>query len=306
VDPIPFKTCNYNCVYCQLGRTTPLTNQRGDYLPPEKILAEVREALASPRPIDTITFVGQGEPLLCVSLGWLIRQVKALTDIPVALITNGSLLFKPGVRKEVCAADVVLPSLDAADQETFRRINRPWPRLHIAKIVQGMIAFREEFTGQLWVEVMLVRGLNDNAMALQSIRDSLAQIRPDQVHLNVPIRPPAETWVEPPDDAGLMRAMTILGEAALIITPAEGTFTLSEEMPLTDAIVEIIRRHPMREATLVEILNGAAKQPGQAQATLTALAASRQVQRHVYQGEAFWRYTSRDHHAASHNEQEGP
>ena len=292
VDPIPFKTCNYNCVYCQLGRTTPLTNERKDFFPPKDILTEVRTALETNKSdqIDYVTFVGQGEPLLCASLGWLIRGVRALTDIPVAVITNGSLLFKPEVREAVRVAEVVMPTLDAADEEIFRRINRPWPKLHIAEIIEGMAAFRKIFDGQLWVEVMLVKGINDTEQALSGIAGALSCIRPDQVHINVPIRPPAEEWVEPPDDEGLIRAMAILGEVAPIVTPAEGAFELVENLPVVDAIIEIIRRHPMRETKLVETLTRCAEEPAEVQTMLEMLAANGQARRHVYRGQAFWEY----------------
>ena len=145
VDPIPFKTCNYNCVYCQLGRTTPLTNERRDFFPPETILAQVQDALERHQPseVDYVTFVGQGEPTLCASLGWLIRHVKALTDIPVAVLTNGALLFQPEVREELAAADLVMPTLDAADQKTFRKINRPWPHFRIAEIIEVLRPFAQ-------------------------------------------------------------------------------------------------------------------------------------------------------------------
>ncbi len=145
VDPISFKTCNYNCVYCQLDRTRPVTNERWDFFSPEAILAQVRRALEDREPaeIDYVTFVGQGEPTLCASLGWLIRQVKQLTEVPVVVITNGALLYRADVRDELIAADAVMPTLDAADQETFRRINRPWPKLRIEEIVAGMTTFRE-------------------------------------------------------------------------------------------------------------------------------------------------------------------
>jgi len=290
VDPIPFKTCNYNCVYCQLGRTTPLTNERKDYFPPEEILAQVREALARHQPgeIDYVTFVGQGEPLLCASLGWLIRGVKAMTDIPVAVITNGSLLFLPEVREEVRVADVVMPTLDAADEETFRRINRPWPRLHIAEIIEGMVAFRDEFTGQLWVEVMLVKGLNDREEVLLPLRDALQRIRPDQVQINVPIRPPAESWVEIPDHEGLMRAMAILGEGTTLMLPYEGTFDLSGYDSAVEAVLAIIRRHPMREERLMETLARFA--PGEVREALRQLQTSGQAQRLEYRGQVFWSY----------------
>jgi wyosine [tRNA(Phe)-imidazoG37] synthetase (radical SAM superfamily) len=293
VDPIPFKVCNYNCVYCQLGRTTPLTNQRQVFFPPEDILAEVRQVLERNQfdQIDHITFVGEGEPLLCASLGWLIRGVKALTDdIPVAVITNGSLLFMPEVREEVRPAEVVIPTLDAADEETFRRINRPWPELHIAEIIEGLVAFRQMFQGQLWVEVMLVKGVNDTEQVLTGIAGALRRIRPGQVHINVPIRPPAETWVEPPEDEGLIRAMAILGEVAPIVTPATGAFKLAEGKSAVDGIIDIIRRHPMREAELVETLTHYVDDPADVEMTLARLATSDQARRRVYRDQAFWEY----------------
>jgi wyosine [tRNA(Phe)-imidazoG37] synthetase (radical SAM superfamily) len=292
IDPIPFKTCNYNCVYCQLGRTTPLTNERREFFPVEDILAEARSALETHRAdqIDYITFVGQGEPLLCASLGRLIRGVKALTDLPIAVITNGSLLFMPQIRAELCLAQVVIPTLDAADEETFRRINRPWPNLHLAEIIEGLAAFRRMFKGRLWVEVMLVKGLNDTEQALSGIAGALNLIRPDQVHLNIPIRPPAEAGVEPPDDEGLIRAMALLGEVAPIVTPAEGCFNLVAGMPVVEAIIEIIRRHPMREAKLVETITRYAAGPADVQEALEMLAASGQAHRHCYRGQAFWEY----------------
>jgi wyosine [tRNA(Phe)-imidazoG37] synthetase (radical SAM superfamily) len=288
VDPVPFKTCNYNCVYCQLGRTSPLTNRRADFFPVQDILAEAQAALSAHRPgqIDYVTIVGQGEPLLCASLGRLIRGLKALTGIPVAVITNGSLLFMPEMREEVGAADVVMPSLDAADEETFRRVNRPWPRLHIQDIIEGMAALREVLAGQLWVEVMLVKGLNDTEETLLPIAAALKRIRPDQVHVNVPIRPPAEAWVAPPDDEGRMRAMAILGDAAPLIMPADGVFELAEDMPTADAILQIIRRHPMRESELLATL--ADRSPDEVGDTLRSLEAGDQVQRIEYLGQRFW------------------
>lgn len=292
VDPIPFKTCNYNCVYCQLGRTKPVTNERRDFFSPEEILAQVRDALERHQPgeIDYITFVGQGEPTLCASLGWLIRQVKAMTNLPVAVITNGALLYQADVRAELAAADVVMPTLDAADQTTFRRINRPWPHFRIANIIEGMAIFREMFHGQFWMEVMLVKRLNDDEATLLGIRDALARINPDRIQINVPIRPPAEAWVEVPDDEAIMHATAILGEAAEVVAPYEGTFDLSGFTDVTEAVLAVIRRHPMRESRLVETLNRFA--PGEVQATLARLESGGQAQRRVYRGEIFWQYAT--------------
>lgn len=288
IDPIPLKTCNWNCVYCQLGRTRPLTNQRQEYFPPQAILAEVRAALNAhpPGEIDWITFVGSGEPTLHAGLGWLIRQVKALTDLPVAVITNGSLLYLPEVREELAAADAVLPTLDSGTMKLYRQINRPHPELTFTRLLEGLIAFRDEYQGKLWLEVMLVRGLNDTETALRDIATALPQIRPDEVHLNLPIRPPVESWVQPPDEEGLLRATAILGDTAKVIHPAAGNFDLSGYDSLAEAVVAIITRHPMRQAELEQAL--ARWAPGQITQVLAELKASGQAQVVERYGARFW------------------
>jgi len=288
IDTIPLKTCNWNCVYCQLGRTIPLTNERKEYIPRADILAEVKQALAAHKPgeIDWVTYVGSGEPTLHVGLGWLIREVKALTDLPVAVITNGALLYLPEVRQELSAADAVLPTLDAGNPRLYRKINRPYPEITFERLVEGLIAFRREYQGQLWVEVMLVRGLNDTEEALREIAATLQTIHPDQVHINLPTRPPAELWVQPPDEEGLLRARAILGEVARVVHPAEGDFDLSGYKDMVDAVVAVITRHPMREEELIRTLERWS--PGQVQEALQALSLSGRaqvVERYSYR---FW------------------
>lgn len=252
IDTIPLKTCNWNCVYCQLGRTVPLTNERKEYIPREDILAEVEQALAAHRPdeIDWVTFVGSGEPTLHSGIGWLIRRVKARTEKPVTVITNGALLQLAGVREELSAADAVLPTLDAGNAALYRKINRPHPEVTFERLVDGLCEFRHEYRGKLWLEVMLVRGLNDSEEDLRGIAATLEGIHPDEIHINLPTRPPVETWVAPPDEDGLLRAMSILGEVARVMHPAEGHFDLSGYENIVDAVIGIITRHPMREDEL--------------------------------------------------------
>ncbi|MBN1453968.1 MAG: radical SAM protein [Anaerolineales bacterium] len=296
IDTIPLKTCNWNCVYCQLGRTVPLTNERLEYLPRNEILAEVEQALAAHKPgeIDWVTFVGSGEPSLHVGLGWLIRKVKELTDtstgsahrLPVAVITNGALLYLPEVREELAAADAVLPSLDAGNARLYRKINRPHPDITFERLVDGLVAFRKEYQGLLWVEVMLVRGLNDSEEALREIMTVLEQVQPDEVHINLPTRPPVETWVQPPDEEGLMRALALLGEIARVVHPAEGSFDLAGSENVVDAIVGIITRHPMHEEELRRTLEK--WKPGQADEVLEQLASSGQAQVVERYGARFW------------------
>ncbi|MEW5717281.1 MAG: radical SAM protein [Chloroflexota bacterium] len=278
IDPIPLKTCNWNCIYCQLGRSVPLTDERREYFPRAEILAEVKQHLAThPRgEIDWVTFVGSGEPTLHSGLGWLIHQVKTLTDIPVAVITNGALLHRPAVYGGLLNADAVMPTLDAGNAELYRRINRPSARCPFDQFVEGLVAFRQKYRGKLWLEVMLVKDLNDSDEALREIAAVVRRIQPDQVHLNLPTRPPAEPWVQPSDGFGLMRASFILGDLARVVPPAEGAFNRGENDNIVDAVVSIITRHPMREEELIRTL----KQwtAVSIEETLKALSASGRIQ----------------------------
>lgn len=288
IDTIPLKTCNWNCVYCQLGRTRPVTNERREYIPPADILAEVRQALAqhAPGEIDWVTFVGSGEPTLHSGIGALIRAVKEMTPLPVAVITNGALLYQPAVRRELTAADAVLPTVDVGTADLYRRLNRPHPETTFTRLIAGLIAFRAIYHGQLWPEVMLVRGLNDSAAALQAIAEVLRRIEPDEIHISLPTRPPVETWVEPADAEGILRAQAILGNVARVLHPAQGEFDLRGCADPADAIVAIITRHPLRETDLLQAL--ARWAPGRVQEALAGLAAGGRAQVVERYGIRFW------------------
>lgn len=288
IDPVPLKTCNWNCVYCQLGRTRPVINERKNYFSPEDIVAQVRGSLELHKPgeIDWVTFVGSGETTLHAGLGFMIRQVKSLTHLPVAVITNGSLLYLPEVRRELAAADAVLPTLDAGNARLYQKINRPHPEISFERIKEGLSAFRKEYQGKLWIEVMLIRGLNDTEAALREIAEILERIQPDEVHIVQPTRPPAESWVLPSTEEGLLRSRAILGNIARVVDPSIGTFDLSGSGTLVDAIVGIITRHPMRESELVETLKQWA--PGDVVETLNKLGKSGKAQIVKRYGVRFW------------------
>ena len=256
VDPIPLKTCNWNCVYCQLGRSTPLTNERRDYIPPDAILAEVGEVLARHRAgeIDYISFVGSGEPTLHASIGRLIRAVKVMTAIPVAVITNGALLYQEDVRRDLLPADVVMPTVSAGTADLFRRIHRPHADAGFDRLIEGTIAFRKEYSGQLWVEVMLIRDLNDSEATLRELANTLRAIGPDQVHIVLPERPPAEGWVEPVDTEALLRAEAILGTVAHVVHPHAPSLDVTDYATPQEAIPSIVMRHPMSQVQLERVL----------------------------------------------------
>jgi wyosine [tRNA(Phe)-imidazoG37] synthetase (radical SAM superfamily) len=288
IDPIPLKTCNWNCVYCQLGRTRPVTNQRSLVIQPEEILDEVERALEEHEvgEIDWITIVGSGEPTLNLGVGWLIREVQKITPIPVAVITNGSLCYLSEVRGELGPADAVMPSLDAGTPDLYRRINRPHPEVTFQRHVAGLERFAAEYDGALWLEVMLLRGLNDTEAALNDLAEVIERIKPDEIHLNLPARPPVETWVHPPDEEGLLRARAILGEKARLIQPIDGEFDLGSYEHLVEAVVGIIQRHPMRREELERTL--AQWAPGKVEQALRDLAASGEAQIIKRYGVQFW------------------
>ena len=288
IDTIPLKTCNWNCVYCQLGRSRPLVNERGEYIPSEEILTEVKQALNAHQPgeIDWITFVGSGEPTLHSGIGRLIREMKTISDLPVAVITNGSLLYLPEVQEALMPADAVLPSLDAGNPEGYRRINRPHPEVTFERLLDGLVSFKRRYQGKLWVEVMLIQDVNDTESALNEIATVLQNIQPDEVHIVLPTRPPAETWVQPSGEEGLLRARAILGKVAHVVHPASGSFDFSGDENLVDAIVGIITRHPIREDVLIQALNQWL--PETVTQTLDDLANSGQAQVIERYGCRFW------------------
>jgi len=220
--------------------------KREKFYPREEILKDIERVVEKSRP-DYITFVGDGEPTLCKDLGWLICSCKEIWDIPVAVITNGSLFFMEDVRQDLMEADVVLPTLDAGSEELFRKINRPHPEISFEKMIQGQVDFREEYSGEIWMEVMLVSGLNDTTGALTDIKKVLNEIKPDRIYINVPIRPPAESWVEIPKPDRILAAQHTLGETVSITGYESGNFNVEEFKDARSAILEITSRHPLRE-----------------------------------------------------------
>jgi wyosine [tRNA(Phe)-imidazoG37] synthetase (radical SAM superfamily) len=223
------------------------------------MLAELRETLSAETDdtIDWITFVGSGEPTLNSDLGTMLRGVKAMTDIPVAVITNGSFLASSEVRQELSVADAVMPTLDAGNAALFKRINRPPAEFSYRSHLDGLIAFGSEYKGKLWLEVMLMAGLNDGEAELEALAAAIALIAPAEVHLVLPTRPPAESWVRPTDDEGLLRARAILGRVARVVHPDEerGEFSLGAEADPVEAAAKIIARHPIDGDDLRRVLS---------------------------------------------------
>ncbi len=190
IDLVPMKTCSLNCIYCECGRTTHLTLARREYVPIDVIYLELSNYLTHhPKP-DYITFSGSGEPTLNSRIGDVIRFIRSQTsEISTAVLTNGTLLFDEKVRSELKDAAVVIPSLDAATDVVFKKINRPHPKLDLNTLIDGIIRFRGVYTGQLWLEVFVVPGINDTKAELLALKRAIEKINPDRVQLNTLDRP---------------------------------------------------------------------------------------------------------------------
>jgi wyosine [tRNA(Phe)-imidazoG37] synthetase (radical SAM superfamily) len=251
VDIVPYKACTLDCIYCQLGRTTRKVIKRKPYTPKEEILKEIEVFLNKRANIDFITFSGSGEPTLNSEISMLIKGVKEITSIPVAVLTNGTLLFMKDVQKDLLEADVVLPSLDAASQHVFKRINRPHDSLNIESIINGLKGFRKIFSGQIWLEIMLTKGFNDDSKELLQMKKALSEIQPDKIHLNTVIRPPSEKYASPLNPDEMRAARDLLGESCEIIAEFHGKGYVGNR-DLKDAIIEMTKRRPV---TITDIAN---------------------------------------------------
>ena len=245
VDLVSYKTCSFDCLYCELGTTTQLTLERKMYSAPQEIIDELKDYLKklALQP-DYITLGGSGEPTLHDHLGTIIAEIKKLTSIPVAVLTNSSLLYRDDVKGDLLRADVILPSLDTVSPSLFIHLNRPHPSLDLKKIIQGLIDFRKLFTGQIWLEILFCRGVNDSEEEVMRLQEVIREINPDKIQLNTLDRPPAEDSVFPVGREELERIKRFFGEKAEIITgslpeDAQGSIADREKR-----VYDLVKRRP--------------------------------------------------------------
>jgi wyosine [tRNA(Phe)-imidazoG37] synthetase (radical SAM superfamily) len=285
VDLIPRKTCPYNCIYCEVGPTTHPTLKRFHYQA-QAIIRELAEYLGrSERRVDFITLTGSGEPTLNLDLGRIIGEIKSMTATPVAVLTNGALLYLPEVRRELAAADVVLPSLDAAREETFQLINRPLAGFSLAQLMTGLTAFRREYRGQLWLEVLLLKGVNDAEAELTALRRVLAELAPNKVQLNTSVRPVTEDWARALTPEEMEAAAAFLGPGVEVIASFKGCARPSAALSDAD-FVEMLSRRPMTAADLAKALG---LPLAEVQQKLRHLEEAGRISYNQYQNQGFYR-----------------
>jgi wyosine [tRNA(Phe)-imidazoG37] synthetase (radical SAM superfamily) len=253
VDLVPYKVCSYDCIYCQLGRTKDKTIERKPYLPAAKILDQVHQKLLEGVSADYITVAGSGEPTLNSDMGPLIHDIKKHTELPVAVLTNSSLLGDSRVREAIMEADVVLPSLDAYDQKGFEAINRPHPAILFETMVEGLMAFRKAYGGEIWLEVFVLGGINATEADAEKFGHWIERLKPEKVHVNTAVRPAAEAFARPVKPEAMASFCKVLGKKAEVIAPFKTSPGHERRAHVEEDLIGLLARRP---CTLDDISSG--------------------------------------------------
>ncbi|MCD6327744.1 radical SAM protein [bacterium] len=245
IDMVPYKTCTFDCVYCECGKTTVHeTTRRQHFESIGPVLDEIEMVLSSGRRIDYITLGGSGEPTLNVQCGELIKEVKARTDIPVAVLTNGSLMPDEKVFRELLLADLVIPSLDASLQEPFETVNRPVSGILAAEVADAISRFVRASRGQMWLEVLIVAGMNDADEHIEALADTIRHIDPLHVQVGTVERPGTEDWAEPVSEPRLAQICSTLGPRAVMIGGPSRDLAGDSTENMTERLLALITRRP--------------------------------------------------------------
>lgn len=246
VDLVPHKTCSLNCIYCECGRTTRLTLERKEYVPTNAILSELNEFLKDNPELAYITFSGAGEPTLHSEIGAITRFIKKeFPQYKLALITNGTLFFLPGLAEELKHVDLVLPSLDAASEEVFRKMNHPDRDLKIERIIEGLTGFQKNYKGQMWLEVFIVQGINDTENEIKLLREAIHLIQPTKVQLNTLDRPGTDNRVKPATEETLQKIAGFLDWDTEIIAKFTSRIQIAAyNADVENTILQLIKRRP--------------------------------------------------------------
>ena len=284
MDLVPFKTCTYDCIYCQLGRTTNKTVERREYVPTDAVLSEIRQKLDEGVSADYITLSGSGEPALHSRIGEVIAGIKAMTDVPVAVLTNGSLLWQDEVAEGLSRADLVIPSLDAGDAALFRHVNRPHEAVSFDEMVRGLAELRGRFRGEIWLEVFLLAGVTGIDAEVLKLKAIIDEIQPDRVQLNTAVRPTAEDFAFALSPAEMKSLCRLMGPTPEVIADFRGTHEAAQFRALREDVLGLLERRPCTlkdiAAALSLHLNEATKYVGELEREgLIALEAPRRPDR---------------------------
>ncbi len=246
VDILPAKTCNLSCIYCEIGITRHYTCERGEYVPAGLIERELEETITREGTLfDCLTFTASGEPTLHRDLGRLLAFARELTDRPLVVLTNATLIWMEEVQEALCKADLVLPSLDAARERPFRRVNRPAGCVSLKRVTRGLADFRKVFPGELWLETLLVRGVNHAPEDIEALKEAIEEIDPHRIQLNTVARPPAEPWARPLSSREMEEIREALGPRAEVIVDFQKKVRQGFKPVLEAELMEMLARRPL-------------------------------------------------------------
>jgi wyosine [tRNA(Phe)-imidazoG37] synthetase (radical SAM superfamily) len=288
VDIAPSKVCTLDCIYCEVGRTTLRTIERRPYVQMEEVLAELKTRLDQGIQPDYITITGSGEPTLNSQMGQIIDRIKAFSPIPIALITNGTLLYRQDVRDEAAKADLVMPTFDAADQATLEAIHRPHADITVESYFGGLVAFREQYPGPIWLEVFLIEGVNTSAGHVQRLKALIERIRPDKVQLNTAVRPTADPDVPRPSLSILQAIAEEMGPRCEIIADYSKLPACGPPLKTQD-LISLLQHRP---CTLDDLCAGLGVTRDQATLQVEAGVRTQQILTEVKDGVTFYKTLS--------------
>ncbi|MGC8966244.1 MAG: radical SAM protein [Caldimicrobium sp.] len=285
VELVPSKICSMDCLYCEVGKTTTLTTLRASYLPWEEIEKALYEAKEREEEYEVLTFTGSGEPTLNIHFERAVEFARNLIKKPISVLTNSSTLNIETVRRALSEVDYVLASLDAAREKSFKLVNRPAEGVSLKEIILGLKNLREEMKGELWLEILLVKGVNDSEEDLKVLREVIEYINPHKVQLNTVVRPPAYAVAKPLSFEELEKVRTFLGEKAEIITPKDKKIEgISFKRNLEELLFDYLSRRPAPLTELTEVF----KDSEELKRVLQNLIKEGKIKRLLYQGEVYF------------------
>lgn len=284
VDLVPFKTCSLDCIYCECGCTTNKIIERKEYVPFNEIIAEIKEWYSNGGTADFITLAGSGEPTLNSRLGDIITEIKKITEIPVCILTNGTLFFREDVREEAALADLVIPSLDAPNEEIFEKINRPADELDFEKYISGLIEFSENYTGKLWLEIFIVPKINDDEKSVAQLVKISEKIKLDKIQLNTAVRPTAERNVFAETEEKMREIAKMFSKPVEVVASFNKNAVVNDS-GTKDKVFELLSRRP---CTVEDIASGLGIKPADARQFVIHLLEEGKINKSEREGKEFY------------------
>ncbi|VBB42425.1 Radical SAM domain protein [uncultured Desulfatiglans sp.] len=290
IDLLPPKTCSFDCLYCEVGRTTLKLSEPRPLVSVAEVLEEARTILETAT-TDVVTLAGSGEPTLHSGIGEVIAGLRDLSLEPVVLLTNGSLFWRKEVVHRVLAADVIMPTLCSAYPETFARIHRPHPDITLEKVIRGIRSLRNAYTGRLAMEVVLLAGINDTPQEIEALKDVLDELHADAVYLNTVARPPSDPTARAVAREKLEAVRTFLGESAEMVVSKPLAAGSGKGLSAAEVLIEVIRRRPLR---LMDVCSSLGLTKDAAEALIRGFEVKGRIRPREQSGEVYYTSTEDD------------